>query len=217
MKSKEQSVITNLSHKIAIGNLVLKIGSELSKGKSTGALWDLYRLAKQVQSLFFWESIKLNPDLDLLNRCLGRLHHLLYAFLPVSDIELTESYIVPIGKVKRSVVSELTKVYFGWSATRDALTESQILASDFVSITSGMNQSIVPFQRETSFQYLWFAEAAGEREKEFWADQGNPLNKGEIGGGSNLFASPVVIGGLRLYITNWETIADHPLIFSTTL
>lgn len=216
MDTRIEMAATNITHTIAIGNLMLKIGSRLSGGKNAGSLWELYRLAKQIQGLYFWESIKLNPDEGLMHQCLHKLHHLLYSYLPIKDVELSESRVVPVGDIKRQQSSVLTKVYFGWSASNSAPTESVILASDSISMASGLDQYPVPFQREDSFQYLWFAEAVGELTKQHWTDQGNPLNKGEIGGGSNLFASPVVIGGFRFYITNWETIANGNIILSAT-
>lgn len=123
-----------------------------------------------------------------------------------------------IGNVRSDNVSivvaaQIDYVFSGIKADITPLSEASIQIGTQTPITANTNYNI-NFGSFGSPQFAWFAELATEPIKTVWTDTTNPLNTGGIGGGGNLFGTPVLVGVYRFYITNYATIISNPFIFT---
>lgn len=211
--TKTELVMRNYTQKIALAKLALFIGAQIANGQDYEDLRYTYRRADQIQALFDTNIVKIEYDEDMMHDCVATLHHLLGRWLPKGELGIVDSINVPVGTLT-APPAVAHEVYYGWADTGAELTVEQIEGSSFLLSFPGTNYSL-PFQEETEYKYLWFAEPKTEPIKTDWEDPTNPLNKGQIGGGGNLFKSPVEIGDYRFYISNYATIADASLTFKS--
>lgn len=124
-----------------------------------------------------------------------------------------------IGNVRSDVANvvvspQIDYVFSGIKADGTPLSEASIQIGNQTAITANTNYNINFGTFGFTPQFAWFAELSSEPIKVTWTDSTNPLNTGGIGGGGNLFGTPIIVGAYRFYITNYATIINTPFTFT---
>jgi len=124
-----------------------------------------------------------------------------------------------VGNVRSDVANvvvspQIDYVFSGIKADGTPLSEASIQIGTQTAITANTNYNVNFGSFGGTPQYAWFAELSSEPIKVTWTDSTNPLNTGGIGGGGNLFGTPIIVGAYRFYITNYATIINAPFTFT---
>lgn len=104
------------------------------------------------------------------------------------------------------------KIYFGYKSSNIPLTIEQIEASSFREVSVNGPYTI-NFGTQAQPLFPWFAEPLSQPVKKEWIDTVVSFNRGNIGTADDLFNAPIVIGNVRFYVSNYETIFENPIQF----
>lgn len=106
----------------------------------------------------------------------------------------------------------LSRFYYGFKNTIDLLTESEILASNYIEFPYG-TYPVIPYVYTSTPKYQWMAEYNNEPIKTKWQDTVVLFNNGNIGDISDLFGVPITVGIFKFYNTNYATQFQYPIQF----